>query len=191
MIQLRLFNYKFRAPFTSSQPPSHDENLILCGIMGPKLANVRNIHFACSSSQYRFPFASQHNYLCICNSSFVSLCKKKKKKSEQILTLGIPVFSIVSAAQGLGASGRGTFAHWIRAEPSSTGWYPAFCNSYTIVPAWREVLNLIFTPVSLPKMLEVIHRSNPSVPDFADLPWKDQQVHTQKRTKEREGTGIL
>lgn len=79
MIQLRLFNYKFRAPFTSSQPPSHDENLILCGIMGPKLANVRNIHFACSSSQYRFPFASQHNYLCICNSSFVSLCKKKKK----------------------------------------------------------------------------------------------------------------
>ena len=52
MIQPRLFNHKFRAPFTSYQPPSHDENLILRGIMGPKLVNVRNIHFACSSLQY-------------------------------------------------------------------------------------------------------------------------------------------
>ena len=43
---------KFRVPFTLSQLPSHDENLILCGIMRPKIVNAKNRHFACSSLKH-------------------------------------------------------------------------------------------------------------------------------------------
>lgn len=106
------------------------------------------------------PSASQYNYLCICNSFSVSLCKKK---STQNPTLGILVFLV--SAQGLGASGHSTHAHWINTEQSGAGLYPAWCNSVL----HQHCVSLLFCVshsssyknkflhLPIPNMLDVVH----------------------------------
>lgn len=123
MIQPRVFYTEFRAPFTSYKLSPHDENWIVCDMVGPKIVTAKSTHFAYSSlsTDCLLPHSIiTYAYVIV----FVSLCKKK---STQNPTLGILVFLV--SAQGLGASGHSTHVHWINTEQSGAGLYPAWCNS--------------------------------------------------------------
>lgn len=113
--------------------------------MGPKIVNAKNTHFACFPLRHWLSSASKHDCLCICicNSFSVSLCRKKEKRRKKkkhtiklILTLGILVFSTVSA-QSLAASGYSAcpVSKHRSIELSGTGSCPALCNSHPSVPS--------------------------------------------------------
>lgn len=113
VIQPRVFYTESRAPFTSCKVSPHDENWIVCDMVGPKIVTAKNTHFAYSSlsTDCLLP----HSIITYAYVIVFLLAYAKKIKAEP---------------DSPWSQWYSTHVHWINIEQSGTGLYPVLCNSY-------------------------------------------------------------